>query len=63
MPDQTPDPGGEVPPPSPSVIPADPSPYPVEAPGDEPFPPLRDPNVIDPGAPPPNPTNPPKPSF
>jgi hypothetical protein len=46
------------------VIPdPDPSPYPVDAPGDEPIPPVRDPDVIDPGAPVPNPTNPPKPSF
>ncbi|MEA2833175.1 MAG: hypothetical protein QOG66_1377 [Methylobacteriaceae bacterium] len=61
---QKPNPGGEVPPPSPAVIPdPDPSPYPVDAPGDEPVPPLRDPDVIDPGAPVPNPTNPPKPSF
>jgi hypothetical protein len=64
MPGPKPDPGGEVPPPSPSIIPdPHPSPYPVDAPGDEPIPPVRDPDVIDPGAPVPNPTNPPKPSF
>jgi hypothetical protein len=46
------------------VIPdPDPSPYPVDAPGDEPIPPLRDPDVIDPGAPQPDPANPPKPGF
>jgi hypothetical protein len=55
MPGQTPNPGGEVPPPSPSIIPdPDPSPYPVDAPGDEPIPPKRDPDVIDPGGPAPN---------
>jgi hypothetical protein len=55
---QQPNPG-EVPPPSPPVIPdPDPSPYPVDAPGDAPMPPLRDPDVIDPGGPVPNPTMP-----
>jgi hypothetical protein len=64
MPAPQPNPGGEVPPPSPAVIPdPDPSPYPIDAPGDEPIPPLRDPDVIDPGAPVPNPTTPPKPGF